>query len=93
MDDRVLPEAPSRNVVAELPGTDRPDEVVVIGGHIDSWDVGQGAVDDGGGALAAWEAVRLLKELGLRPRRTVRVVLWTSEETGGRGGMAYRDQH
>ena len=93
MDDRVLPEAPSRNVVAELPGTDRPEEVVVIGGHIDSWDVGQGAVDDGGGALAAWEAVRLLKELGLRPRRTVRVVLWTSEETGGRGAMAYRDQH
>jgi len=93
MDDRALPEAPSRNIVAELPGAERPDEVVVLGGHIDSWDVGQGAVDDGGGALAAWEAVRLMKELGLRPRRTVRVVLWTSEETGARGGMAYRDQH
>lgn len=93
MDDRLLPEAPSRNVVAELRGTERPDEVVVLGGHIDSWDVGQGAVDDGGGALAAWEAVRLIKELGLKPRRTVRVILWTSEETGAHGGMAYRDQH
>jgi carboxypeptidase Q len=93
MDDRMLPQAPSRNAIAELPGTERPDEVVVLGGHIDSWDVGQGAVDDGGGALAAWEAVRLMKELGLRPKRTVRVVLWTSEETGAHGGKAYHDQH
>ena len=92
MGARALPDAPSRNIVAELTGSERPDEVVVLGGHIDSWDVGQGAVDDGGGALAAWEAVRLMKELGLRPRRTVRVVLWTSEETGN-GGMAYHDQH
>jgi carboxypeptidase Q len=93
MDDRMLPEAPSRNAIAELSGSERPDEVVVLGGHIDSWDVGQGAVDDGGGAIAAWEAVRLMKELGLRPKRTVRVVLWTSEETGAAGGKAYRDRH
>jgi carboxypeptidase Q len=93
MGARSLPEAPSRNVVAELPGSERPDEVVVLGGHIDSWDVGQGAMDDGGGAVASWEAVRLMQRLGLRPRRTVRVVLWTSEETGARGGSAYRDQH
>jgi carboxypeptidase Q len=65
----------------------------VLGGHIDSWDVGQGAVDDGGGAVAAWEAVRLMRRLGLRPRRTVRVVLWTNEENGGRGALAYRDAH
>jgi carboxypeptidase Q len=93
MDERMLPEAPSRNAIAELPGTERPDEVVVLGGHIDSWDVGQGAMDDGGGAIASWEAVRLMKELGLRPKRTVRVVLWTSEETGAHGGTAYHDQH
>jgi carboxypeptidase Q len=93
MSARSLPPAPSRNIVAELPGTERPDQVVVVGGHIDSWDVGQGAMDDGGGAFAAWGAVRLMQRLGLRPRRTVRVVLWTSEETGARGGMAYRDQH
>ena len=70
-------------------GREKPDEVVVLGGHIDSWDVGQGAMDDGGGAVAAWEAVRLMQRLGLRPRRTVRVVLWTNEENGGRGGLAY----
>ncbi len=90
---RTLPDGPSRNVVAELRGREKPDEVVVIGGHIDSWDVGQGAQDDGGGCLAAWEALRLMKELGLRPRRTVRVVLWTNEETGGAGAKAYRTAH
>jgi carboxypeptidase Q len=93
MSARTLPDAPSRNVVAEVTGRDRPDEVVVLGGHIDSWDVGQGAMDDGGGAVAAWEAVRLLHRLGLRPRRTVRVVLWTNEENGGKGALAYRDAH
>jgi carboxypeptidase Q len=64
-----------------------------LGGHIDSWDVGQGAMDDGGGVVAAWEAVRIMKALGLRPRRTVRVVGWVNEENGGRGGEAYRDAH
>jgi carboxypeptidase Q len=93
MEARTEPDAPSRNVVAELRGRERPDEVVVMGGHIDSWDVGQGAHDDAGGVVAAWEAIRLMKELGLRPRRTIRVVGWTNEENGGRGGTAYRDQH
>jgi carboxypeptidase Q len=90
---RQLPPAQSRNVVAEIVGRERPDEVVVLGGHIDSWDVGQGAMDDAGGSVAAWEAVRLMHELGLRPRRTVRVVLWTNEENGVEGGKAYRDRH
>ena len=93
MNARTLPDAESRNVVAEIRGTELPDEVVVLGGHIDSWDVGQGAMDDAGGSVAAWEAVRLMHELGMRPRRTVRVVLWTNEENGLRGGTAYRDQH
>jgi len=88
-----LPDAESANVVAELRGRERPEEVVLVSGHFDSWDVGQGAHDDGGGCIAAWEAVRLLKALGLRPRRTVRVVLYTNEENGLRGGNAYRDQH
>jgi carboxypeptidase Q len=86
-------DVPSANVVAELRGREKPDEFVVIGGHIDSWDVGAGASDDGGGIVATWEALRLMKTLGLRPRRTVRVVLWTNEENGGRGGQAYRDAH
>ncbi len=93
MSARTLPMAPSRNVVAELRGREKPDEVVVIGGHIDSWDVGQGAMDDAGGVVAAWEALRLMKSLGLRPRRTVRVVGWTDEESSGRGGLAYRTAH
>ncbi len=93
MSARTLPDAPSRNVVAELVGREKPDEVVVLGGHIDSWDVGQGAMDDGGGSVAAWEAVRLMHRLGLRPRRTVRVVLWTNEENGGRGAAAYAEAH
>ena len=93
MGAQMLPDAPSRNVVAELRGSEKPDEVVVLGGHIDSWDVGQGAMDDGGCSVAAWQAVKLMKELGLKPKRTVRVVLWTNEENGGRGGRAYRDAH
>jgi carboxypeptidase Q len=93
MSARTLPDAQSRNVVAELRGSELPNEVVVLGGHIDSWDVGTGAMDDAGGSVAAWEAVRLMKRLGLRPRRTVRVVLWTNEENGLRGANAYRDAH
>jgi carboxypeptidase Q len=93
MEAKFLPDAESANVIAELKGTEKPEEVIVIGGHFDSWDVGQGAHDDGGGCIVAWEAVRLLKELGLRPRRTIRVVLYTNEENGLRGGNAYRDAH
>lgn len=93
MGAQMLPDARSRNVVAEIRGSERPDEVIVLGGHIDSWDVGQGAMDDGGGCVVAWEALRLMKALGLRPRRTVRVVMWTNEENGGRGGAAYLEAH
>lgn len=93
MEARMLPDSPSRNAVAEVVGSERPDEVVVLGGHIDSWDVGQGAMDDGGGAVAAWAAVKLIQDLGLHPRRTVRVVLWTNEENGQRGATGYRDAH
>lgn len=93
MEARFLPDAESANVVAELKGTEKPDEIVLVGGHYDSWDVGQGAHDDGGGCIAAWEVARLLKSLNLRPRRTIRVVLFTNEENGLRGGNAYRDAH
>jgi len=92
MEAETLPDADSANVIGEIVGRERPNEIVVLGGHIDSWDVGQGAHDDGGGVLAAWQAVVLMKQLGLRPRRTVRVVAWTNEENGVRGGNAYRDE-
>ena len=93
MSAETLPDVPSRNVIGELRGSELPDEVVVFGGHIDSWDVGQGAMDDGGGVVVAWEAIRLMKKLGLTPRRTIRVVGWVDEENGGRGADAYRDAH
>lgn len=88
---RTLPDAESHNVIGELTGTEKPDEVVVIGGHLDSWDVGEGAHDDGAGCVQAIEALRLLKALGLRPKRTIRAVLWMNEENGLRGGVAYAD--
>jgi carboxypeptidase Q len=93
MSARTLPDATSRNVVAEVRGREKPEEVVLISGHLDSWDVGQGAHDDGAGCLAAWEAARLMHKLGLRPRRTVRVVLWTNEENGLRGAKDYAERH
>lgn len=93
MDAHFDADAPSANVVGEIRGRERPDEIVVVSGHLDSWDVGAGATDDGGGCVVAWEALRIMKKLNLRPRRTVRVVLWTNEENGGRGGLAYRDEH
>lgn len=91
MDAETKPDVPSRNVIAEIKGSEHPEEIVVVGGHIDSWDVGQGAMDDAGGCFAAWEAVMLMKELGLQPKRTVRVVMWTNEENGLRGANGYRD--
>jgi len=91
MSAQMLPDAPSYNVIGELRGRERPDEIVVVGGHLDSWDVGSGAHDDGGGCVISMEVLRLMKQLGLRPRRTVRAVLWTNEENGLKGAEAYRD--
>ncbi len=90
---KLLPDAQSANAIAELRGRELPDEIVVIGGHIDSWDVGDGSTDDGSGCVMAMEAARMLLDLGLVPRRTIRVVLWTNEENGLRGGKAYFDAH
>jgi carboxypeptidase Q len=83
----------SANVVAEIRGRERPDEIVVLGGHLDSWDVGAGASDDGVGCVITWEALRLMKKLGIQPRRTVRLVLWTNEENGTRGAAAYAERY
>lgn len=91
MSAQTLPDAEGANVMGEIKGREIPDEIVVLGGHFDSWDVGQGAHDDGASCIACWQAVALMKKLGLRPRRTVRVVLWANEENGLRGGRAYRE--
>ena len=93
MEGKMLPDVESRNVVVELRGSEKPDEIIVFGGHSDSWDVGQGAMDDAGGCVAAWEALRLIQSLGIQPKRTLRVVLWTNEEYGLRGGWAYAEAH
>jgi carboxypeptidase Q len=88
-----FPPAQSRNTIAELKGSEKPEEIVVIGAHIDSWDTGHGAHDDGQGVIVAYEAVRLLKALNLRPRRTIRVVAFTDEEGRSSGARAYFDGH
>ena len=93
MDARSEEDVESANVIGEIRGTERPHEVVLLGGHFDSWDVGTGASDDAVGCIVTWEAARLMMKLGLRPRRTVRIVLWTNEENGLRGATAYAARH
>jgi carboxypeptidase Q len=93
LDCRWLEDAPSFNVVGDYVGREKPEEVVLIGGHLDGWDVGHGAHDDGSGCAHVLEVVRLFRALALRPRRTVRVVLYMNEENGLRGAQAYRDAH
>lgn len=84
-----LPDVESANVVGEIVGSEHPGEVIVVGGHLDSWDKGQGAHDDGAGCVHALEALRLIKALGLTPKRTIRAVMFMNEENGLRGGIAY----
>jgi hypothetical protein len=93
LDARTLPDKESANVIAELRGRERPDEIVLIGAHLDSWDVGQGAHDDGAGCVIVMQALTMLRQLGLRPRRTIRVVLFTNEENGLRGAREYLAAH
>lgn len=86
---RTLPDAESANVIAEIRGSERPEEIVLIGGHLDSWDLGTGAIDDGSGCAMVMETLRVLKELGIQPKRTIRGVLFMNEENGLRGGRQY----
>ncbi|MEA2465303.1 MAG: hypothetical protein QOJ98_3050 [Acidobacteriota bacterium] len=88
---RMLPEVESANVIADIRGSERPDEIVLIGGHLDSWDLGTGAIDNGSGVSMVMETMRVLKELGIRPKRTIRAVLFMNEENGLRGGHKYFD--
>jgi len=93
LEDGPRPDAPSFNVLAELRGRERPEEIVVISAHIDSWDVGEGAQDDGAGCAIVMESLATLRRLGLVPRRTIRAVLYTSEEEGAQGGKTYAEAH
>ena len=93
MEARTEPDVESANVVGEIRGRERPEEIVLLGGHLDSWDVGTGASDDGVGCIVTWEAARLMAKLGIKPRRTIRIVLWTNEENGLRGATTYAARH
>ncbi len=93
LDCRILEDAPSHNVVGELVGREQAEEIVLVGAHLDAWDVSEGAHDDGAGCAQALEALRLLRALELRPRRTLRVVLYMNEENGLRGARAYAATH
>jgi Zn-dependent M28 family amino/carboxypeptidase len=88
---QMLPDVLSHNVVAEINGTENPDEIIVFGGHLDSWDIGEGAHDDGAGVVQAIEVLRVFKELGIKPKRTIRAVLFMNEENGLRGAKKYAE--
>ncbi|WUR15591.1 M20/M25/M40 family metallo-hydrolase [[Empedobacter] haloabium] len=90
---KTLPDADSYNVIADLPGTDKADEVVIVSGHLDSWDLATGAHDDATGVTASMGVIETLKKLKLQPRRTIRMVAWMAEENGGSGGRAYHQAH
>lgn len=93
LESKTLPDAESANIVGEVPGREKPEEIVLIGAHLDSWDAGVGAIDDGTGCAAVLDAARLLMALPTKPRRTVRVVLFANEENGLRGAKAYGADH
>jgi Zn-dependent M28 family amino/carboxypeptidase len=88
-----LPDVPSANVIGEIVGSEKPEEIILVGGHLDSWDKGHGAHDDGAGCVQTIEALRILKQLGLQPKRTIRAVLFMNEENGLRGGKHYAQSH
>ena len=88
-----LPDAVSYNVVADLKGTELPEQVVIVSGHLDSWDLGTGAIDDAAGVAVAMQTAQLLKKLGLRTKRTIRVIAWMNEENGLVGGRTYAREH
>jgi len=88
-----LPDVTGYNVIADLKGSEHPEQIVVVSGHLDSWDLGTGAIDDGAGVVVAMEAAQILQKLHLRPRRTLRVIAWMDEETGGSGSHAYAKNH
>ena len=90
---QTLPDAVSYNVVADLKGSEHPEQIVIVSGHLDSWDLGTGAIDDGAGVVMAMQTAQLLKQLRLRPRRTIRIIAWMNEENGLMGGRTYANDH
>ena len=90
---QLLPDAPSFSVVGDLKGSEHPEQVVIVSGHLDSWDLGTGAIDDGAGVAVSMAVAQLIKSVGLHPKRTIRVIAWMSEENGSAGAKAYAKAH
>ncbi len=90
---QTLPEVESYNVIADIKGTEHPEQIIIVSGHLDSWDLGTGALDDAVGVAEAMQVANLIKQLNLRPRRTIRVIAWMNEENGLRGGRTYAENH
>jgi len=90
---QTLPDVESYNVVADIKGSEHPEQVIIVSGHLDSWDLGTGAIDDGAGVAVAMQVAQLLRKSGLKPRRTIRVIAWMNEENGLMGGRTYAEVH
>jgi len=90
---QTLPDAPSYNIIADWKGTEHPEQVVVVSGHLDSWDLGTGAIDDGAGVVVSMQAIHLMQKLGIHPKRTIRFIAWMSEEEGSQGAATYMKEH
>jgi Zn-dependent M28 family amino/carboxypeptidase len=90
---QTLPPVTSYNVIADWKGTEHPEQVVIVSGHLDSWDLGTGAIDDGAGITVSMQAIHLLQKLGIHPKRTVRFIAWMDEEQGGEGAQTYAVEH
>src|SRR5919202_1957464 len=90
---QTLPDVESANVIGDFKGSEHPEQVVVVSGHLDSWDLGTGAIDDGAGVVVAMQTLQILRQLRLRPRRTIRFIAWMNEENGNAGGRTYAADH
>jgi Zn-dependent M28 family amino/carboxypeptidase len=90
---QILPDVESANVIANIKGSEHPEQVVIVSGHLDSWDLGTGAIDDGAGVAVAMEAAHLIQQLHLKPKRTIRMIAWMNEENGTRGSKQYEKDH
>src|SRR5207245_4605725 len=90
---QTLPDVESANVIADIKGSEHPEQMVIVSGHLDSWDLGTGAIDDAAGVAVSMEAASLIQKLHLKPKRTIRVIAWMNEENGTAGSKQYAKDH
>ena len=90
---QTLPDSESANVIADIKGSEHPEQIIIVSGHLDSWDLGTGALDDGAGVAVSMEAAHLIQQLHLKPKRTIRMIAWMNEENGSAGSKTYAKDH